>query len=205
MKIFTKPEFANLYWLRFHTIWIYIKIYCSSEKMAYPLVYFFIFFIFLTALLVHNCSSVWENFSTMVGFGKQSIDPFHLTHIDAKYIEKLAKGHQEISKKWNIFPGILWILLSSHSSNIICYTINVFTNLMKQTLKMIRKIDSIMCVKMSTFYKKFYFPRKELFFNLAASRLLRPLLYKFFMSSDRKPDMQWPNTKSHEGSVVEYH
>ena len=131
--------------------------------MAYPLVYFFIYFIFLTALLVHNCSSVWENFSTMVGFGKQSIDPFHLTHIDAKYIEKLAKGHQEIRKKWNIFPGILWILLSSHSSNIIYYTINVFTNLMKQTLKMIQKIDSIMCVKMSIphFIKTFIFPENN--------------------------------------------
>ena len=43
----------------------------------------------------------------MVGFGKQSIDPFHLMHIDTKYIEKSAKGHQEIGKKCNIFPGIL--------------------------------------------------------------------------------------------------
>ena len=39
----------------------------------------------------------------MVGFGKQSIDPFHLTHIAAKYIEKLAKGHQEIRKKMKYF------------------------------------------------------------------------------------------------------
>ena len=39
----------------------------------------------------------------MVGFGKQSIDPFHLTHIVAKYIEKSAKGHQEIGKKDAIF------------------------------------------------------------------------------------------------------
>ena len=103
----------------------------------------------------------------MVGFGKQSIDPFHLTHIAAKYIEKSAKGHQEIGKKMQYFSRnfMNFVKLTFIKYHLLHYK-RVYqldkTNL-KNRLKMIQKIDSIMCVKMSIphFIKSFIFPEKN--------------------------------------------